>query len=240
MPHRFYLQTVRPGDTTVSITDPGLLHQITTVLRLKKGDSFSVFTGSHEYDVSIRQITKREITATVLRQKPLTTEPLRSVTLYQSLLKKDKFELILQKGTELGVQAFVPVICDHTITRDITPNKHKRYLTIIQEAAEQCGGGRVPTIDPPTHFSQALQSAKQQGGITLVAWEGEKTTTLPEVLRQLKNQHVHLFIGPEGGFSASEIHELQNSTVSTISLGPRILRAETAAIAGLSLLLLGA
>ncbi|MDD5039680.1 MAG: RsmE family RNA methyltransferase [Patescibacteria group bacterium] len=237
MPHRFFIPSLLIANSIATISDPKVVRQITNVLRMKKNDLFTVFSEQTEYDLVIKDIAPHQITATALASRKLEREPARQVILYQSLLKKDWFEFILQKGTELGIKAFVPLICQNSIVRDISPNKMARYQAILKEATEQCGGGSIPTLEPAIPFGEALQIACSKGGQVLFAWEGETVQMLPSVLDRSARSY-HLIIGPEGGFSADEIKEAERMNVHRVSLGRRILRAETAAIAAASLILL--
>ncbi len=238
MMHRFFIADVeRDAAGNVQITDPKVIHQIAMVLRLKKNELFSAFSGSTEYQLAIQSIDKKEITATVLDEHQPNREPSCRVVLYLSLLKKDNLEWVVQKGTELGIATFVLVVTDNTIIRELTANKTRRYQTIIAEATEQCGGKKLPTIVGAVSFDQALEKAAHETGQKLLAWEGETSQQLSTKLDTSAPSY-HLLIGPEGGFSEREVLKATAAGWESISLGRRILRAETAAIAATSLILL--
>jgi 16S rRNA (uracil1498-N3)-methyltransferase len=159
------------------------------------------------------------------------------LTLYQCSLKHDKFEWVLQKGTELGVSRFAPVISERSIVRpaEALLKKYERWGAIVREAAEQCGRGRIPEIAPPLDWSAALAAGK---GPRLLAWEGAKTAPplLPILQQILQNTtNLSILIGPEGGIGEHEADLALAQGWQLVSLGPRILRAETAALAAVSI-----
>ncbi len=235
---RFYLSQIIPTGGTISITDREIIHQLTDALRLKKNDVFIVFSNQYEYEVILKEITKETAKTTILEIRTSSREPHKKVILYQSLLKSDKFEWILQKGMELGVSAFVPIISDNCVVREISKNKLKRYHKIITESLEQCGGLRPAELLPTASFSEALQQIKNTPGQKLLAWENSRSNPLAQTLNKSTDVY-HIFIGPEGGFSENEVRSAKKNSVIIVSLGNRILRAETAAVAACTLALLG-
>jgi 16S rRNA (uracil1498-N3)-methyltransferase len=158
------------------------------------------------------------------------------ITLYQAVLKGERFAWALQKGTEVGVSAFVPLITERSIIADlhVVDAKVERWQRIIQEAAEQCGRGKVPELRHGQMLRQALKTPAWPGALRLIPWEGEHAVALSQVLRECnlnEGARIELFVGPEGGFSDAEIAWARSHHVRPISLGPRILRAETAGLA---------
>jgi 16S rRNA (uracil1498-N3)-methyltransferase len=237
MQPRFYLPAVKVANDTLAINEKDIIRQITNILRLKKDDVFFVFTPQAEYELAVKNISDSLVETVVIEQRQAEREPRKKLILYQSLLKKDKLEWILQKGVELGIHAFVPVVSDNSITRDISPNKLARYTKIITEATEQCGGVHIAPLAPLMKFADAIKHAARQPGQKLMAWEGQTKNALPEILDTSAAVY-HLFIGPEGGYSPDEIDYAGQNGLTTVSLGKRILRAETAAIAASALILL--
>jgi 16S rRNA (uracil1498-N3)-methyltransferase len=162
------------------------------------------------------------------------------VVLYQGLLKAAKFEWVLQKGTELGVAAFVPLRTERSVTgaEDVGASKRARWQRILTEATEQCGRARVPDLAEPRPLAEAAR-ALPPGDLALIPWEREHATALRAALATLgaAPAAIHLFIGPEGGFAAGEVALARECGARPVSLGPRVLRAETAAIAAVTLAL---
>ena len=235
--HRFFIPKESFIQNEVIICGEPL-HQIGYVLRLKPGDRIIILDNSGcEYEVEIERITKEEATGKVVSKQIGQGEPAVKITLYQALLKSDKFELVLQKGVELGVTAFVPFISERCVTNKPSDGKLERWQKIIQEAAEQSERSVLPVLYPVVTFDAACQSAKHS---SLLLWEEEKSVSLKETLQNppFKNtKTLNLFIGPEGGFPSEETEQAKNHGIAIASLGHRILRAETAGLAAISAIL---
>ena len=163
-----------------------------------------------------------------------TGEPHVNLTLYQAVLKADRFEFVLQKGTELGISTFVPTICDRSIPRESdkagAQDRRTRWQKILTEAAEQSGRGRVPILQHPMAFIRACDEVE---GKAFIPWVEDGGTAIKTALEPWKSGvndslRVSVFIGPEGGFTADEIDHAQARGIVLVSLGPRVLRAETA------------
>jgi 16S rRNA (uracil1498-N3)-methyltransferase len=154
------------------------------------------------------------------------------------LLKAQKFEWVLQKGTELGIAGFVPVLSSRSIigsVQDVRDAKLERWQRIIAEAAEQSGRAVLPSLAGPMAFKPACQAAAQQG-LALIPWEEERVYRLRQAL-DASPKHISLLIGPEGGFAAEEVATAREAGVVPVTLGPRILRAETAGLAAATAIL---
>jgi 16S rRNA (uracil1498-N3)-methyltransferase len=169
------------------------------------------------------------------------TEPGLALTLYQSVLKGDRFEWVLQKGTELGAAAFVPMLSRRAIVTDAArvSKKRPRWERIIREAAEQSRRGRLPRLADPVSFSQACRESVETHDLVLIPWEKAAHDGLSGMLRSLVSRpaSIALLIGPEGGFEHDEIALAQRGGIRTVTLGPRTLRAETAGLAAMTIVL---
>ena len=151
-----------------------------------------------------------------------------------------KFDAVIQKGTELGIVEFVPVIAERCIVSDLedVEKKRPRNEAILQEAAEQSCRGRKPALRRATLFPRACGQARQMGGLSLILWEEEGARSLRDVLRippPGRESHwppftINLFVGPEGGFAPDEVDLGRRYGLVSVTLGPRILRTETAGI----------
>lgn len=235
--HRFFLpQTPIQVGTTVDLE--AIAHQLQVVLRLQAGAQITLLDDQgHAYAVEITTLQRRLALGFVQQQLPDPPEPARQLTLYQCSLKADKFEWILQKGTELGVAAFVPVISERSVVRPAAAllKKYERWHAIIQEAAEQCGRGRLPTLAEPRAWPDAVEHA---AGLRLLPWEvtAQQAPRLASFLLGSvpRPTTVSLLIGPEGGVSAGEALAAQQAGWQAVSLGDQILRAETAALAAVA------
>ena len=237
MTNRFYIPQLNASQQKIILKDSDILHQIKNVLRLKPGDKLAVFSQTHDIELAILDINDNFIAAKKIKSSKKNTQPKATVNLYQSLLKKDKFEWVIQKATELGVSKIVPIITEHSIVREISDNKARRYEKIAIEATEQCGGEKPPEILPALSFDDVLKQIKKATGNKIMLWEGEKNRHISSLVGE-KNKEWHVIIGPEGGFSPAEKDKADHHGIILVSLGQRILRAETAAIASLSLILL--
>ncbi len=240
--HRFFVSPEHIQGPHVRFSEEQV-HQIGRVLRMRPGDHVIVLDDQGwEYDVRLERLTRYEVEGRVLARRPATGEPRVRLTLYQALLKGQKFELVLQKGTELGVTAFVPLITARTVVGSlggVRTNRWRRWQRIITEAAEQSRRGRRPTLTEALMFDQALLQAQQQNEMLLIPWEGADTEPLRRALQQQGPlpRSLGLFIGPEGGFEPTEIEQARQAGAIPVSLGPRILRSETAAIAATAAIL---
>lgn len=239
--HRFFLtESTLTLHRSVDLTP--LSHQLRTVLRLQPGEQILLLDGQgNAYLTEIRELARGRAVGQVLARHLIAAEPRSFLTLYQCALKADKFEWVLQKGTEIGVSCFVPVISSRTIVRPAEKirKKYARWQTIIREAAEQSGRGRLPNLADPLLWDEAVKGAT---GLRLLPWEETLTATAPATLADVctaveSYQTVSLLIGPEGGVSQDEANLAVDRGWRAVSLGPRILRAETAALVAATLVL---
>jgi 16S rRNA (uracil1498-N3)-methyltransferase len=217
-------------------------HQMAAVLRLTAGSQVTALDNSGwQYGVKLTRVGGGEAVGSITARALVNTEPRTKITLYAGLIRGPKLELVLQKCTELGVVAFVPVISHRCIvgqSDELSPSKGDRWQRILVEAAEQSGRGKLPILHPAVPFDQALTS---QRGTSLLLWEGERETTLREALQGDGRGafSVNLFVGPEGGFTNDEAERARAAGVVPVTMGPRVLRAETASIAAVSAILFG-
>ncbi len=230
--HRFFIPPQWIDQDRVAIKGKQV-HQLRNVLRLAKGDRIIVLDNSGwQYEVELVSLSREQVEG-VVREKSLSlAEPRISIVLYQALLKGEKFEFVLQKGTELGIAAFVPMVCERCVVevKDAPDRKLNRWQRIIVEAGEQSRRGKLPSLEPVQPFEPACQSVQ---GFSLLAWEGEKGSGLRAALAgqgAKDTSSVNLFIGPEGGFSPAEVEFAHGCGILPITLGSRVLRAETAGL----------
>jgi 16S rRNA (uracil1498-N3)-methyltransferase len=242
MMHRFFVTPDSIVNKTVHFGEVQA-RQIRHVLRLQPGAEVVVLDNSgREYGVTLTEVTQLRVLGRIEEQRPSTGEPRTRLTLYQSLLPRDKFEWVLQKGTEVGVSVFVPVITQRSLVRDAgtIANKRARWERIVLEAAEQSGRGRLPELRLPVPFAEALSQASSSH-CTLIPWEkaakGSIGAALGRLPGDLNQPAVALFVGPEGGFSDEEIEQASAAAAIPVTLGRRILRTETAAVVAAALVL---
>lgn len=238
--HRFF---VDPSDIKRDrvFFNPEQSKQITKVIRLKKGDSVIVLDNeANEFLVELDQMISDNVSGKIIKQSVNMSEPVTKITLYQAITPRDKFENILQKGTEIGICAFVPIETKRSLlkVKDLREEKIERFRRIVAEASEQSERGIIPQIIPPLKFEDAIKQAVNNG-LVLLAWENENLNGLTQVIKEDLPKAISIFIGPEGGFEESEIEFARSLGVKTQTLGPRVLRTETAGPLMAGLLLLG-
>ena len=233
--HRFF---VDPGciNEGHAVVDGAVARQVSQVLRIRAGESIALMDGSgRECVVLLSSVSPSRLEGGVVSETFLSGEPGVSVTLYQGTLKGEKLEMVLQKGTELGISTFVPVVCRRSVSRAAAGRSDarlRRWQSIVREAAEQSGRTRVPVVEAPVSLSEALKSAR---GVTLMAWEREQEAGLREALsarlEQARVEGLGLLVGPEGGFDPAEVEQATDAGAVPVSLGRRTLRSETAGLA---------
>lgn len=241
MAYRFYVPPDQIGEGRVNLAEDQR-KQIKNVLRLRAGDMISVFDGTGaEYDVAL-EASSSGIESRITGMRQLHTEPHIKLTLVQSVPKGEKMEFILQKGTEVGVSRFMLITTSRSvpsISPDKLPNRLNRWRTIVKEAAEQSGRARIPAVEGIFSLEDAIIRVKDCSR-KLIAWEEERKTLLMPLMPDLMQaEDIALFIGPEGGFSSSEVSSASDAGITPVSLGPRILRTETAAIVASALIVYG-
>jgi 16S rRNA (uracil1498-N3)-methyltransferase len=220
-------------------------HHIINVLRMEPGSPLLICDGEgYEYEGRIAELDNNEVIVKIVRVKRTTREPKLQVILAQGLAKKaDSFELVVQKSTELGVSRLVPLLTERTVVRakeEKYHNRKKRWQRIALEAAKVSQRGMVPVVESPTSLRDFLEKIPRDI-LCLMPWEGEQSVGIGEVLqREVGNNFprpVAILIGPEGGFSEEEVDCARRSGAVPVTLGPRILRTETAGIIALGIVL---
>lgn len=235
--HRFYFPQQIDKEVLILREKP-ILHQIKNVLRLKKGEKTAFFSDKadyfgFDYIFELKNIDGGSANFMFREKAENTREPSRKLVLFQSLVKKDNFEWILEKATEVGVSEIVPVISARSEKKSLN---HERCEKILKEAAEQSGRAFVPKLHPVITLERAIVKAAEPGTKTYFATLAEKEN----MIRGVGDRSINLFIGPEGGWEEREefaAHHHQNFEI--ISLGRLTLRSETAAIAASYTLLWG-
>jgi 16S rRNA (uracil1498-N3)-methyltransferase len=226
---------------------PDVAHQARDVLRLAPGDMIYLLDGrGATYPAEVLMVERRRVAVRMgERQEPRAEFPCR-VTLCLGMLKAAKFEWVLQKATELGVATFQPLLTERAVaaTEMTGETRWRRWQRILAEAVEQCGGDRLPELRPPLPLYQALTQLPS-GAIALFPWEAAGVAPLRAALAEALAiagglaviTDVYIFIGPEGGFSAAEAALAKQYGALLVTLGARILRAETAALVAATLTL---
>jgi 16S rRNA (uracil1498-N3)-methyltransferase len=236
---RFFAERpLHPGERV--LTGPTAKHAV-GVLRLRSGEDIVLFDGNGlEFPAKIVSIGRQGVRVVVGDGVPVNRESPLSLHLGLGLSQPAAMDLVVQKATELGVAEIIPMETDRSqgwLAGKRGKERQVRWERIAQEAARQCGRNRIPRVAQVAHFSQVVRQEASPAAVRLIFWEEEARRGLREVLAaQGPVSEVHVLIGPEGGFSSAEATAALTAGFHIVSLGPRILRTETAAIAVVSLL----
>lgn len=237
----FYVKNNQIIDGRAIITGDDVKH-IRDVLRYRVNDNLDICDeDGRKYIAQILNFSKEQIDLKVIRLCEGISEPSTKITLFQGMPKSDKLEFIIQKCTELGITEIVPVITKRVVVKLDNKNiekKVERWNKIALEASKQSGRQKVPNVKNPINLKNLVENI-QKYDILLLPYECEKEKSIKSVLRKLDKsfKNIAIFIGPEGGFESEEIELLNRENVQTVTLGPRILRTETAGLATLAMIL---
>lgn len=215
-------------------------HHISRVLRLQVGDAVVVVAPNGQAGTaSIKELTTDQVTLflqdVIFEQK----ESPVNVYLAQGLPKNDKMDYIVQKAVELGVKAVYPIQMEHSVVQYDPTKKNarrERWQKLSVEAAKQCGRTLVPIISPIQSLGDLLNDLPDQI-VLIMLYEGQAIQGLKKVLAEKTASSYLLLVGPEGGFSAKEVALCQEKGACIVTMGPRILRTETASLAGLAMIM---
>lgn len=233
--HKFFVEPSAIDEDIIKICGDDA-HHISKVLRLKEDDEIIICDkNGQDYYCSIKSIAKDEVICWVLKKEVSATEPNISITLYQGVPKGDKLETVIQKCVELGCVRIVPVAMKRSVA--VIKDKEKkqtRMQRIAYEAAKQCGRAKIPEVSQVLSFKEAINDAADCE-LRILPYESETVNGLKTCLQNNKNaKNIAVFIGPEGGFSEEEIILAKENDFKIVTLGPRILRTETAPLACIS------
>lgn len=240
--HRFFVsgENIRGNMITM---DPGEARHIERVLRLAAGDLIKVFDGSGaEYLVRLIGHNEDRLMGEIIETDYMDTEAAASLYLVQGIGKGDKMDTIVQKAVEIGIKAIYPLACERSVVRlegDKAFKRVQRWQDIARESCKQCRRNIIPEVKSVMDFSQLWREI--DGRTSIMLYENEKDLSLKAYLREraqhLAGQEIFLLVGPEGGFSPQEAETARNYHCTTVTLGPRILRTETAGLAAASIIL---
>lgn len=234
--HRFFIEPHAVCGNEAVLTGEDVQH-IAKVLRLRAGDEVTLCDGAKtEYTARIDSVEKERITLRVLETAASKTESSAEITLYQGLPKAGKLETIIQKCVELGIGKVIPFDAERSVVKLSEKDfakKQSRYQRVAYEAAKQSRRGIIPEVGGLVKLAKEDFSAFD---LILLAYEEERGTTLKKALRaKMDAKRIALIVGPEGGFAPEEADMLIQRGAVSVSLGPRILRTETAGMAMLAM-----
>jgi len=237
--HRFYAPQIDQG-----VLSPEESHHALSVLRLQAGDALTVFDGrgkeARATVVSAEKKALRYRVQTVHQSPP----PAFQLRLGQAVAKNKAMEFIIQKGTELGLPSLYPVLSDRSVVQldgDKSESKAEKWSQTALEACKQCGQNRLPEIHPPQSVSALIETQKAWGGVKWIASLQPEARPLHAAIAEARQagslNNVTILIGPEGDFTPAEIGSFRSAGYLPVSLGPTILRTETAALFAIGILL---
>jgi 16S rRNA (uracil1498-N3)-methyltransferase len=233
---RFFLDAAQLGGAVVTLTGEDANHA--KVLRLRAGDSVTLCDGcGTDYPGVIESLGAGQYTVRLSGGVPSQAEPAVSVTVYMAFAKSDKFEHVLQKATELGAAAIVGFPSARCVSRpdERIAKKLERWQKITRSAAEQSGRGCIPEVRVLPSYAEAVRAAAE-AELGLFFYENERTVSIRDAI-SAQPRSISLMTGPEGGFEAGEVALAEQAGLTVCSLGPRILRCETAPLCALSAVL---
>jgi 16S rRNA (uracil1498-N3)-methyltransferase len=225
--HRFFVDTA-PAERALLTGDQA--RQIATVLRLQPGERVILVSDLIEHEVELQAVAPAQVTGKVVARRPVASELAFRFTLGVPILKGDRSEEIIEAATQLGVSRFVPFTSARSVVRELSASKHLRWQKIAREAAETAHRGAVPRVDEPVPWGALFV---RLDGRIVVCWEEAGG---PSLLDAARDGDISLVVGPEGGLARDEIETARGHDAVIASLGKRILRAETAAIAAVAVL----
>ncbi|MFA5627603.1 MAG: 16S rRNA (uracil(1498)-N(3))-methyltransferase [Thiohalomonadaceae bacterium] len=231
---RIYHSTPLAPDSLIEL-DSAAANHVARVLRLKIGDILTLFNGTGgEYTASVHSINKRRVTVALGQFSGREVESPLAITLAQGIAKGERMDYAIQKATELGVIRIVPLIterCNVRLSDDRWERKLQHWQGVAISACEQCGRNHLPAIDLPRTLTEWLEQDQHELRLTLDPQSRNKLANI-----KTRPSSASLLVGPEGGLSELELSTTQNSGYLSISLGPRILRSETAGMAALAIM----
>ncbi|MBU5427125.1 16S rRNA (uracil(1498)-N(3))-methyltransferase [Tissierella pigra] len=230
--HRFFVEKEQIQNDTIEIIGTDIKH-IKDVLRIKASEKIEIASEGMTYICEIEYMDKSKVISKIIDKNQGSNESNINITLYQGLAKGSKMDLIIQKCTEIGVKEFYPLASHRSVVKikDIKKEQSKveRWNTIADEAAKQSKRDILPIVKEILTFDEMILLLKDKENI-LVPYEDEKQETIRKALKSMEGNDIHLIIGPEGGFEPDEIQRLKEIGAKIVTLGPRILRTETAGI----------
>jgi 16S rRNA (uracil1498-N3)-methyltransferase len=234
--HRFFVDDECFSGDSVVLTAADAFH-ICTVLRLKTGDKIQVLDGKGTiYNLQLADVKAKLIKGKIISSEKVNTESPLIIHLGQSLIKGNKFDVVLRKSVELGVKKITPLMTERTVVKSDGNKKIARWQKIAEESCKQSGRSSIPNVSETIIKLDVFFRQECEADLKLMFWELERENSLKDINPEKTPLSVSVLIGPEGGFTIEEVETARSHGFQTVSLGPRILRAETAPLVVLSLL----
>jgi len=237
--HRFFVTADGFSENTVTITGSDVNH-IRTVLRMKPGDKIEVIDPQgFQYEIVLTEVEKAHVRGDIYSRIEMKTESPVNIRMGQALIKGNAFDLLVRKATELGVHSITAIKtqrCVARLAKESEANRTQRWQRIAEEASKQCGRSRRPEVQSTVLSIEEFCQQSADCDLKLVFWEGEQKIRLQDVTEPDSVASIAFLAGPEGGWAAEEIDFLVQRGFQTVSLGSRLLKADTVSLVILSLL----
>lgn len=237
--HRFFVSPEGFFENTVTIKGSDVNH-IRTVLRMKPGDRIEVIDRKgFQYEIVLAEVERDHVRGEILSKTAMQTESPVNIRMGQALIKGNAFDLLVRKATELGVHSIVVLRtqrCVARLAKESEPYRTQRWQRIAEEASKQCGRSRVPEVQSTVLSIEEFCQQSSGCDLKLVFWEEEEKTRLQDVTAPDSVTSIAFLAGPEGGLAKEEIDFLRQQGFQTVTLGPRLLKADSASLVILSLL----
>lgn len=242
---KFFIKNNQIDDNTIVITGKDVNH-ISNVLRIKIGEDIQVcdIDTSNNYLVRLQKIDKEKIFCDIVKKMKSEAEPDINLKIFQGIPKSDKMELIIQKSIELGIKEIIPVQMERCVSKISSKDEKKkieRWQKISEMASKQSGRDIIPRINNPIKIKDICNLINELDMI-IVPYEKEENYSFKDAIEEIKQKEnnkasIGIVIGPEGGFDPNEINLLKNAGAKIVTLGKRILRTETVALAMTSVIM---
>ena len=237
---RFFVEKIIPGTDVLSITGKEARH-ILNVLRMKKGETLILMDGKGQlFEATIETLHYKEVKVRITKTiPPLPPSPVK-ISLAQALIKTHPMDYLIQKVTELGIHSIHPFYSERTVIKlkpEHIRNKMEHWMEIMKSACKQCGRANLPDLNTSLPFEEIIKNKPDKKALKILLWEDEDKVDLKKLLRFMNPEpHVFAIVGPEGGFTPNEANLAKDAGFHIVSLGKRILRAETAAVSLISII----
>ncbi|SNY51724.1 16S rRNA m(3)U-1498 methyltransferase [Arsukibacterium tuosuense] len=230
---RIYTPQTLAANSTLQLDDDAANH-VGRVLRMQAGQALQLFNGDgNNYTATITEVSKKQVSVNITDAQANPVESPLSIHLGQAISRGDRMDFAIQKAVELGVTEITPLFterCGVKLDGDRLSKRNEQWQKIAISACEQCGRSVVPTVHPAIQLDQWLAQRTNSLQLTLDPRASATIKTLTA------SQHIRLVIGPEGGFTETEVAATSQADFTGIQLGPRVLRTETAALSAISAL----
>jgi len=231
---RFFVDRIMEHNGLCVISGSEARH-MTKVLRMIRGDRFILMDDKGQrFESHIESLSPKEVIVSLDKKIPAPPPSPVHITICQSLLKSGPMDYMIRKTSELGVNLILPFISERTVVkfdRDRSDNKMKHWQNVLQSAAKQSGRERPADMSPPKGFCETVSRFKNEDALKVIFWEDENSRGLKSVLKTISPAAGFVgIVGPEGGITAREVEAAKEAGFISVSLGSRILRAETAAV----------